>query len=406
LKKLWFLIVLALVRFMPAAAQALNCVFKNPIVTVHFGGGDVPDLNTTELENYSRVGTSCPSDGYYSYTSYTSDCFRGDWLTLAEDHTPGDAGGNMMLVNASYNTGVFFKTSLTGLKSNTTYQFGVWLMNVCRISDKCPFPLLPNLTIRLQTPTGKIVAQLSTGELPRHHAPHWTQYRALFTTPASTTSLIVTMQDNSPGGCGNDFAMDDITIRECVKEIPPVTVKPKATPPAATQKPAVTKPAAKKVVKTPPPVVQQKRVTAVPNSGTSTTIQTKPVLVQKQLSLPPPPPLLVSRSNQVVKKITTAKGSIKIDLYDNGEIDGDTVTIYHNNVLLVANARISQKPITFMIPVDEAQPHHELVMVANNLGSIPPNTSLMIVTAKDKRYQVFISSTEQKNAKVIIDLAE
>jgi type IV secretory pathway VirB9-like protein len=45
-------------------------------------------------------------------------------------------------------------------------------------------------------------------------------------------------------------------------------------------------------------------------------------------------------------------------------------------------------------------------MVADNLGSIPPNTSLMIVTAKDKRYEVFISSTEQKNARVNIDLKE
>lgn len=44
------------------------------------------------------------------------------------------------------------------------------------------------------------------------------------------------------------------------------------------------------------------------------------------------------------------------------------------------------------------QPPHELVMVANNLGSIPPNTSLMIITANDKRYEVFISSSEQKNA--------
>ncbi len=51
-------------------------------------------------------------------------------------------------------------------------------------------------------------------------------------------------------------------------------------------------------------------------------------------------------------------------------------------------------------------PHHELIMVANNLGSIPPNTSLMIITANNKRSEVFISSTEQKNAKMLIDLKE
>ena len=93
-----------------------------------------------------------------------------------------------------------------------------------------------------------------------------------------------------------------------------------------------------------------------------------------------------------------------IDLYDNGEIDGDTVSVYHNNTLIVSRARLSAKAISFRFPVDGAHPHHELVMVANNLGSIPPNTSLMIITAKDKRYEVFISSSEQKNAKVVIDL--
>jgi len=56
--------------------------------------------------------------------------------------------------------------------------------------------------------------------------------------------------------------------------------------------------------------------------------------------------------------------------------------------------------------VNRDQPHHELVMVADNLGSIPPNTSLMIVTAGAKRYEVFISSTKQKNAKVVLDLKE
>jgi hypothetical protein len=42
----------------------------------------------------------------------------------------------------------------------------------------------------------------------------------------------------------------------------------------------------------------------------------------------------------------------------------------------------------------------ELTMVAENLGRIPPNTSLMIVEAGDQRFEVRITSTEQKNAVV------
>jgi hypothetical protein len=97
-------------------------------------------------------------------------------------------------------------------------------------------------------------------------------------------------------------------------------------------------------------------------------------------------------------------GEIKIDLYDNAEIDGDTVSVYHNNKLIISAAALSDKPVSFRIKVDAQQPHHELIMVADNLGSIPPNTSLMIITANGKRSEVFISSTEQKNAKLVIDL--
>jgi hypothetical protein len=50
--------------------------------------------------------------------------------------------------------------------------------------------------------------------------------------------------------------------------------------------------------------------------------------------------------------------------------------------------------------MDEDNPEHVLVMVAENLGRIPPNTSLMIVQDGDKRYSVSITSTEQKNAMV------
>ena len=87
-------------------------------------------------------------------------------------------------------------------------------------------------------------------------------------------------------------------------------------------------------------------------------------------------------------------------------IDGDTVGIYHNNKLVVSRTRLSQKPITVNIDVNAEEPHHEVVMVAENLGSIPLNTSVMSVTAGSKKYQVYISSTEQKNAKIVFDLKE
>ena len=108
----------------------------------------------------------------------------------------------------------------------------------------------------------------------------------------------------------------------------------------------------------------------------------------------------------MVKQIQVESGDINIRLYDNGDIDDDTVSIFHNNTLLKSKVRLSQNPISFTIPIDSTKPHHELVMVAENLGSIPPNTSLMIVTVGTKRYEIFISSSETKNAKIIFDLKE
>jgi hypothetical protein len=106
----------------------------------------------------------------------------------------------------------------------------------------------------------------------------------------------------------------------------------------------------------------------------------------------------------LASKIETETGEIKINLYDNGEIDGDTVSIYHNNKIIKSHMRLSDKPVSFTIEVNPDQPHHELIMVAENLGSIPPNTSVMLITTASNRYELFISSSEQKNAKVVLDL--
>lgn len=454
--KLCFLILL-----LPSLlkAQPYNCTFKAPIININFGKGTPTDLNSASSYFYSRVSHSCPSDGHYTYAPYTSDCFRGDWITLAEDHTPGDASGNMMIVNSSYRTGEFFGTFVPPLEPNKTYEFSIWMLNVCKPTDKCPYPLLPNLIIRLLTAAGKTVMTLETGELIRKGTADWSQHKVMFKSPAGNERYYLSMVNTAPGGCGNDFALDDIIIRECeVQETTKtkststsankklVAVKPGTKPtevakkdaivnstPVTINKPATTKevgdkPKSKPVINSKPPAKTStdlaknrtpvKQNAPVKESGpASSTIPqianasvpgadsvSKPVVKAKPQVFAPPPPALRERENPLVKKIETEAGEIKIDLYDNGEIDGDTVTIYHNNTMVVSRARLSQKPVTLRIAVDPDQPHHELVMVANNLGSIPPNTSLMIVTAGTKRYEVYISSNEQNNAKVVVDL--
>ena len=90
--------------------------------------------------------------------------------------------------------------------------------------------------------------------------------------------------------------------------------------------------------------------------------------------------------------------TINIKVYDNGIIDDDTVSIYFNNKLLVDKKRLSEKAIEFNIQLEDRADYQEITMYAENLGSIPPNTALMVVTAGDKRYELYASASMEENA--------
>jgi hypothetical protein len=200
------------------------------------------------------------------------------------------------------------------------------------------------------------------------------------------------------------------------KATPPKNVAPKTTPPVAkSQTPK----------KTTPPVAK----TQTPNkTTTATTKQTKPstttekdiakanpskaiiaaprtdTVKQIERKLPsniPTPRVLANRQNELIKTITVNSTDVYVDLYDNGTIDNDTVSVYLDKKLVISKQRLTDQPISVKLKLDENNDYHELVMVAENLGDIPPNTSLMVVKAGDQRFEVRITSTEQKNAVVI-----
>lgn len=112
------------------------------------------------------------------------------------------------------------------------------------------------------------------------------------------------------------------------------------------------------------------------------------------------PASLTKRKVELVKEIKVDTGTIKIDFYDNGQIDGDTISVYVNNMPVVSNKRIGVKPVSIDVRIDLKRTEQEVIMVGENMGSIPPNTALMIVNAGDKRYQLYLTSDEQKNAMV------
>lgn len=115
------------------------------------------------------------------------------------------------------------------------------------------------------------------------------------------------------------------------------------------------------------------------------------------------PKVLIERENNLVKTIQTDESFIQLDLYDNGTIDHDSISVFHNNIQVVKNGGLGYTPITIKVKMSKEDPRHEFIMVAENMGEIPPNTALMVITAGKKRYEIFLTSTEEKNAKVIIE---
>ena len=112
---------------------------------------------------------------------------------------------------------------------------------------------------------------------------------------------------------------------------------------------------------------------------------------------------MVERENHLVRTIQTSEENIQIELFDNGTIDHDSISVFDNNKQVIKNGELSYTPIKLKIKFTPEENKHELIMVAENLGEIPPNTALMVITAGKQRYEVFLTSTEEKNAKVVIE---
>lgn len=103
---------------------------------------------------------------------------------------------------------------------------------------------------------------------------------------------------------------------------------------------------------------------------------------------------------KAIPEIAVDTGDIRLDFYDNGVIDGDSISVVVNNKVIISHQKLTSKPITVYLKIDTQNTFQEIEMIAENLGSIPPNTALLIITAGDKRYQLFLASTETKSAMV------
>jgi gliding motility-associated-like protein len=186
-----------------ARAQSLG----DPIVDITFGAGTATRFGPLPADSgtttYTYSATGFPSDDYYTIANTTAGMFNGWWTTT--DHT-GNTGGYMMIVNGSYDPGIFYTRKVSGLCGNTTYQFAAWIKNLLNYSG-----ILPNVTFSIETTSGTVLGTGTTGNIATGDV--WIQYPFTFTTPASVDTIVLKMTNNADGGIGNDIAIDDITFR-------------------------------------------------------------------------------------------------------------------------------------------------------------------------------------------------
>jgi len=106
------------------------------------------------------------------------------------------------------------------------------------------------------------------------------------------------------------------------------------------------------------------------------------------------------RKNRVGQELQVSSDSLRLSFYDNGIIDGDSISVFLNHRLIIAHQGLTAQAFNIYVRLDSTLETNEVSMFAENLGKYPPNTALMVVNDGDNRYEIFMSSDYSGNATV------
>jgi hypothetical protein len=160
--------------------------------------------------------------------------------------------------------------------------------------------------------------------------------------------------------------------------------------------------------------LEEETVTMPPAKDTEQTVSTKTAITIPQA----PTPVLktfaddaerkvIMRTSKIERVLDVTDDSVRVELYDNAILDYDTVSVFYNKKLVEYKRLLeTREPIRFYVHVDTVEANNDLVMYAENLGLIPPNSAIMIITDSGHRYEVSLTSDYQKNAAVRLRKAQ
>ncbi|HYF30168.1 MAG TPA: hypothetical protein VD993_03515 [Chitinophagaceae bacterium] len=109
-----------------------------------------------------------------------------------------------------------------------------------------------------------------------------------------------------------------------------------------------------------------------------------------------------ARKNILQQEITVSSDSLRISFYDNGDIDGDSISVFMNGSPVLARKELDVRGLNLYVKLDSTKAVNEISMFAENLGKFPPNTALMVVYDGDARKEIYLSSSFTQNASVRI----
>ena len=165
------------------------------------------------------------------------------------------------------------------------------------------------------------------------------------------------------------------------------------------EEPVIIVPEEKPIAISPPPVI--KKVDPLIPKVETPKEESKPVVViSEPVKTPTIEEKFVSRKKVLIKEIPLTGDSLELRFYDNAEIDGDSISLFLNDKLLFQHIRLTGNAYSIKLAISELNETNELIMVAENLGAIPPNTSYMLAIVGDKRYDAYLASTEGSSAMV------
>ena len=173
------------------------------------------------VTNYTYL-QGVPNNGTYVIASSSNpSATNAGYVNDNHDHT-GNPNGYMMVVNSDYSASEVYRKHVTGLCPGTTYVFSAYLANnnsPDAVTNVCGSSYVyANIKFQTEFPVGTILNSTTSGNLAvasnSVNLP-WIQYGFAFTTAAGQTSADVVLVNNAPGGCGNDYVVDDISLAPC-----------------------------------------------------------------------------------------------------------------------------------------------------------------------------------------------